>query len=89
MRSGRAGFYSMLAIPMWLWALSWSPDGRYIVSGGGYAAGKAHTHDFTLHIWDTTTGTRLLKCTGHAKDVRAIRMVTQLGDISLLAAKIM
>ncbi|MEO8954911.1 MAG: serine/threonine-protein kinase [Ktedonobacteraceae bacterium] len=57
----------------WIYALSWSPDGRYIVSGGGYAAGKAHAHDFTLHIWDTITGTCLLKYKGHTKDVYAIQ----------------
>lgn len=57
----------------WISALSWSPDGRYIVSGGGFAADKTKAHDFTLHIWDTTTGTRLSTYKGHATDVKAIQ----------------
>ncbi len=57
----------------WINALSWSPDGRYIVSGGGDASGTGKTPDFTLHIWDTTTGRRQLTYKGHTINVNAIQ----------------
>ena len=55
----------------WVNALSWSPDGHYIVSGGGFERGARA--DFTLHIWDTTTGKCVLKYNGHSTDVKAIQ----------------
>ncbi|HYK83815.1 MAG TPA: serine/threonine-protein kinase [Ktedonobacteraceae bacterium] len=56
-------------------ALSWSPDGRYIVSGGGsiYESSNVKEPDFTLYIWNTTTGKCALIYKGHSMDVRAIQ----------------
>lgn len=56
-----------------IWALSWSPDGRYIVSGGGYTGISGYKRDFTLHIWDTTTGKCILTYKGHLMEVQAIQ----------------
>ena len=52
-------------------SLSWSPDGRHIVSGGGQTQRKKQ--DFTLHIWDTATGNYVLTYTGHSANVHAVQ----------------
>ena len=54
-------------------ALSWSPDGNFIVSGGGSVYKKGNNSNFPLHIWDTRTGKRLLTCDGHKKEVYALQ----------------
>lgn len=38
--------------------VSWSPDGKYIVSGGD---------DKAIHVWEATTGTSLLTYSGHSR----------------------
>jgi serine/threonine protein kinase len=46
-----------------VYAIDWSPDGRYIVSGG---------KDRTVQIWDAGTGARALVYTGHTKEVYSV-----------------
>jgi len=44
-----------------LWALAWSPDGKYIASGGT---------DQIVQVWDAITGDHLLTYTGHLEQRR-------------------
>jgi len=44
-------------------AVAWSPDGKYIASGGD---------DHTVQVWNAKTGTRLLISRGHAGGVHAL-----------------
>jgi len=53
-----------------VYALNWSPDGRYIASGNG---GSFSDTDFAIHVWDTHTGQRCLMYTGHTGPVQSIR----------------
>lgn len=42
----------------WIGSLTWSPDSKYIASGGG---------DGTVRVWDASTGKNLLTYRGHAR----------------------
>jgi len=44
-------------------AVAWSPDGKYIASGGD---------DHTIQVWNALTGTRLLISQGHSGGVPAV-----------------
>src|SRR5437868_4703297 len=44
-------------------AVAWSPDGRYIVSGG---------NDFTVQVWDAATGKRLMKYSRYSDSVNTV-----------------
>ncbi len=44
-------------------AVAWSPDGKYIASGGD---------DHTIQVWSALTGTRLLVSQGHSGGVPAV-----------------
>ncbi len=48
-------------------SLAWSPDGNRIASvdGANLDAGGTPDRSASAHVWDTTTGQRLLKYTGH------------------------
>ncbi len=43
-----------------VWAVAWSPDGKYIASGG---------EDSLVQVWDVATGEHLLTYTGHSDGV--------------------
>ena len=43
--------------------MAWSPNGKYIASGGV---------DTTVQVWDATTGTRINSFTGHSKAVESV-----------------
>jgi WD40 repeat protein len=43
--------------------MGWSPNGRYIASGGV---------DTTVQVWDATNGTLIYKYTGHSAEVESV-----------------
>ncbi|MEE8201652.1 MAG: hypothetical protein V3R29_10845, partial [Candidatus Acidoferrales bacterium] len=47
-----------------VWAVAFSPDGRWLASGGG--------RDSTVRIWEVATGRELRTLTGHIGDVNAV-----------------
>ncbi len=46
-----------------VYSVSWSPDGRYIASGG---------YDTTVQVWEVATGKSVSTCTGHNKGVHSV-----------------
>ena len=62
----------------WILSLAWSPDSRYIVSGGGgynlSGAGIVETplFDKSVHIWEARTGRRAATYNAHAKSVTSL-----------------
>ena len=52
-----------------VYALAWSPDGKYIVSGGDDWRGN---RDTTVHVWDAASGQHLNTYTGHVEPVYAL-----------------
>ncbi len=44
-------------------SVTWSPDGRFIASGSS---------DWTVQIWDATTGATILTYGGHSSSVEAV-----------------
>lgn len=57
----------------WINALTWSPDGWYIASGGGSLFGKENKRDYTLQIWNTTSGSHVLTYRGHSREINAVQ----------------
>ena len=53
--------------PAFVLLVSWSPDGKYILTGGGNDEQGAR--DTTARIWDGTTGEQLLVFEGHTKSI--------------------
>lgn len=58
-------------------SLSWSPDGQRIASGGGYLPMLVMNYpiasrDFGIHVWEATSGQRLLVYQGHTALVHAL-----------------
>ena len=45
------------------YAVTWSPDGTKIASGG---------HDTTVHVWDAATGATIHELTGHTEAVEGV-----------------
>ena len=62
----------------WILSLAWSPDSRYIVSGGGgynlSGAGIVETplFDKSVHIWETHIGRRTVTYNAHTKSVTSL-----------------
>jgi serine/threonine protein kinase len=52
-----------------------SPDGRYVLSGGGgiwYSANYQPGSDFVIRLWDTSTGSVVGRLEGHTNQVRGL-----------------
>ncbi len=48
--------------------MAWSPDGKRIAS----ASGVEGEGDYTVQVWDASTGKTLLTYTGHTEAVHAV-----------------
>jgi WD40 repeat protein len=49
-------------------AVAYSPDGRFVLSGSGYQAGR----DFSVRLWDVSTGKEVHRLEGHAAPVMSV-----------------
>ncbi len=56
-------------------AVAYSPDGKYLLSGGGGtfdAKGGHDGTDFDLRLWDAATGQEVRRLTGHTRPVNSV-----------------
>jgi WD40 repeat protein len=62
-----------------VYAVAWSPDGKYIASGGG-------TPDGTVQVWHADTGEQVLLYRGHCIRSQSVHSVTWSPDGTRLAS---
>lgn len=53
-------------------AVSWSPDGKRIASGGGDPHVPPELNDFTIQTWDATTGNHVHTYRGHTMTIYGV-----------------
>ena len=54
-------------------SLCWSPDGQTLASGGGYSGGEPPSPDYTVRVWDVTTGELRRTLIGHTGEILSVR----------------
>lgn len=66
-----------------IWSMEFSPDGKFVASGGGRSLVSDQESDDTVYVWRVVDGSERVKFTGHTASVRCLAWSP---DGSLLAS---